>query len=319
MEDKIIRSIVEITGQRNSVSLGHCLVATLVEMMPIKSVELTHYISTTSMVVAKVSKDAQNDEYEWVYDLPVKEFETHDHQTASVTSQQVGPREYICTYPIPICDDSSAELIVTLSRRPDKYDLLIHGLAKIYRNYLIILHESERDKLTGLLNRKTLEERLSYCFEVVHRPQDEINAWVAIIDLDHFKAINDTYGHMIGDEVLLLFAQQMQNFFTDQEQLFRFGGEEFVVLLPQQDKQACYNRLDSFRRHIESFRFPQVANLTFSCGVCGITRNEYLPTILDHADSALYNAKENGRNQICCYEGDYANRNSNPDDDVELF
>lgn len=319
MDDKIIRSIVEITGQRNSVSLGHCLVATLVEMMPIESIELTHYVNTTYIVVAKVFKDPATGGYEWVYDQPAKESERHDHQNVAVTSEQVGPKQYICRYPIPICDDSSAQLTVTLSRNPDRYDLLINGLAKIYRNYLIILHESERDKLTGLLNRKTLEERLSYCFEVAHQPQGEINAWVAIIDLDHFKSINDTYGHMIGDEVLLLFAQQMQHFFTGQEQLFRFGGEEFVVLLPQQDKRACLDLLDRFRRHIATFRFPQVAELTFSCGVCGITRNEYLPTILDHADSALYSAKENGRNQIRCYAGEYSNRNSNPDDDVELF
>ncbi|MCZ4294025.1 GGDEF domain-containing protein [Vibrio sinaloensis] len=319
MEDQIIRSIIEITGQRNSVSLGHCLVATLTEMMPITSVELNHYVNNTSIVVAKVCKDPVSGELEWQYDLPAQESERHDHQRDTVTNEQVGKREFVCIYPIPICDDSSAELKVTLSRNPDKYDLLISGLAKIYRNYLVILHESERDKLTGLLNRKTLEERLSYCFQAAHQPQGEINAWVAIIDLDHFKNINDTYGHMIGDEVLLMFAQQMQHFFTEQEQLFRFGGEEFVVLLPQMDKQACFNRLDSFRRHIASFRFPQVASMTFSCGVCGITRTEYLPTILDHADSALYNAKEQGRNQICCYEGDYSNRNGNSDDDVELF
>lgn len=319
MEDKIIRSIVEITGQRNSVSLGHCLVATLTEMMPIVSVELNHYVNNTSITVAKVSKDRNSDEFEWQYDLPVKEIQQRDHQASTATNHKIGQRDYVCTYPIPISDDSSAELKVTLSNRPDKYDLLINGLAKIYSNYLIILHESERDRLTGLLNRKTLEERLSYCFQIAHQPLGEINAWVAIIDLDHFKSINDTYGHMVGDEVLLLFAQQMQYFFNGHEQLFRFGGEEFVVLLPQQDKSACLKRLDDFRIHIASFRFPQVLNLTFSCGVCGITRNEYLPTILDHADSALYSAKEKGRNQICCYEGDNANRNSNLEDDVELF
>lgn len=323
MEAKILNSVVEITEQRNSISLGHCLVATLLEMMPIESISLTHYLSNTSIVVAKVFRNSKQEEYQWTYDQAPEQCYIHDHKKSAFNVTKPQTSSYVCRYPIPISEESSALLQIETEADPAKFELLIDGFAKIYRNYLMVLHESERDKLTGLLNRKTLEERLSHCFNLSVNQDSGLYAWVAIIDLDLFKSINDTYGHMIGDEVLLMFSQQLQNFFSGSEQLFRFGGEEFVVLLPPQEKKQVLKELELFRRHIESFRFPQVNNMTFSCGVCAISRHEYLPTILGHADAALYSAKEHGRNRIECYEDLILGATEPGDndhlDDVELF
>ncbi|MCG9682528.1 GGDEF domain-containing protein [Vibrio sp. Isolate23] len=323
MEDKILNSVVEITEQRNSLSLGHCLVATLLEMMPIESIRLVHYLSSTSIVVASVYRHGENNDYQWRYDQAPEQCYSHEHSHSVLTINQLNSTQYVCQCPIPISEQSSALLEIETTSDPSQFELLIDGFSKIYRNYLIVLHESERDKLTGLLNRKTLEERLSHSFNLASGHEAGEQAWVAIIDLDLFKGINDTYGHMIGDEVLLMFSQQLQNFFSEQVQLFRFGGEEFVLLLPPQEKQQVINELDRFRRHIEAFRFPRVNSMTFSCGVCAISRHEYLPTILGHADTALYSAKENGRNRIECYEDLILGRAGPNDDDhldyVELF
>jgi len=320
MEDKIIRSVIEITEQRNSVSLGHCLVATLAEMIPAESIELTYFINNTARTVAKVTSiGTAQGEFDWVYDTTSVYSGTRSHLNEQAVISRDEDGRYISKHPIPVSNDSSAELMVVMGESPINYELLIDGFAKIYRNYLIVLHDSERDKLTGLLNRRTLEERLSRCFSIMPDTPVEITAWVAIIDLDHFKQVNDRFGHMIGDEVLLLFAQQMSNYFSCNEQLFRFGGEEFVILLPQQTMEQCQATLEGFRLHINSFRFPQITNLTFSCGVCGVTPQEYLPTIMDHADSALYYAKEKGRNQIHFFDAKCLDDYRNGQDDVELF
>jgi diguanylate cyclase (GGDEF)-like protein len=322
MEDRILSSVVEITEQRNTISLGHCLVATMTEMMPVKYASLKHFINSTAVIVAEVSYDEESHSFHWYYDQSVESCH-HNHESNEIVSFQGEKGETIYQFPIPISDDSSVVLHVEMKGSIDEYKLLIDGFAKIYKNYLIVLHESERDKLTGLLNRRTLEERLSHCFDIASTSPGDLNLWVAIVDLDHFKQINDTYGHMIGDEVLLMFAQQMQSYFSNREQLFRFGGEEFVILLPPQDKRSVISMLNGFRQHIELYRFPQVEQITLSCGVCAISNNEYLPTILDHADKALYLAKESGRNQIQCYEDIASERDSDaesdPFDDVELF
>tara|TARA_Y100001956_G_C4118326_1_gene186060 strand:- start:1475 stop:2353 length:879 start_codon:yes stop_codon:yes gene_type:complete len=292
-------------------------------MLPLIRASLTHYVAHTGVLIAEVKLDESGDHYEWQYERTAIRDTNHDHESTQFKVLQTSQNTQEIHYPIPISDDSSAELIVEISVKAEDYHLLIDGFSKIYKNYLIVLHESERDKLTGLLNRRTLEERLSRSFDLISGQDDGLNMWVAIIDLDHFKTINDNFGHMIGDEVLLMFAQQMQNYFSDNEQLFRFGGEEFVVLLPQQDNKDVINKLEGFRKHIERYRFPQIRQLTLSCGICAISPNEYLPTILGHADKALYLAKEQGRNQVRCYEECLNELNDSngldPYDEVELF
>ncbi|EEX92567.1 sensory box/GGDEF family protein [Vibrio orientalis CIP 102891 = ATCC 33934] len=317
MKDRILDSVVEITEQRNSISLGHCVLATLTEMMPVINASLTYYIANTKVVLAEVTLNRGSGSYQWQYENSGMRTSQHDHEAVECDIYKTCRNTHTICYPIPISSDCSAELIVEMDGDIEEYHLLIDGFAKIYKNYLVVLHESERDKLTGLLNRRTLEERLTRCFDLVPGDVDGLNMWVAIIDLDHFKNINDTFGHMIGDEVLLLFAQQMQNYFCNNEQLFRFGGEEFVIIFPPQEKQQVLNTLENFRSLIEQYRFPQVNKVTFSCGLCVISRTQYLPTILDHADKALYFAKESGRNQIQCYE-DLSKASSHLNDD-DLF
>jgi diguanylate cyclase (GGDEF)-like protein len=190
---------------------------------------------------------------------------------------------------------------------------LAEGFARIYANYITLLNESERDKLTGLYNRRTFEHHLQRLF---HRPASEAIArdrrnahavaapavWLAIFDIDHFKRINDTYGHIYGDEVILLLAQQMRACFRQDDVLFRFGGEEFVILLTGHEEAEVRGALERFRERVASYLFPQVGHVTVSVGYALAPMGDYPESVVDRADKALYYAKEHGRNRTFGYE-----------------
>jgi len=140
--------------------------------------------------------------------------------------------------------------------------MIIASLLNISQNFHSLLEENQKDKLTGLLNRKTFDDNI---FKI----QDTLNSidqkgpyigedkrhlesvsqqyWLAILDIDHFKRVNDTFGHVYGDEVLLLLSQIMRRSFRPQDLLFRFGGEEFVVVVQVEGEQVAKNVFERFR------------------------------------------------------------------------
>ena len=192
--------------------------------------------------------------------------------------------------------------------------LVIEGVLSVYRNYQSLIDYSERDSLTGLYNRKTFDDQFSR-FVSVAVPQENLAAgderrqeadieaqWLAVVDIDHFKMVNDTFGHLYGDEVLILVANLLRSSFRAQDRIFRFGGEEFVVLLRATTLESAVAIFERFRRNIEEYNFPQVGQVTVSLGFVSITPAETPVVILGHADQALYHAKTNGRNQICHYD-----------------
>ena len=172
--------------------------------------------------------------------------------------------------------------------------------------------------LTGLLNRKTFDDYLLRIlsslsgvgdthFEALHVPHrrqaqpEGLDHWLAVVDIDHFKRVNDNFGHLIGDEVLLLVATMMKDTFRTHDKLFRFGGEEFIVLLKPNTLDDAQRIFDRFRAGIEARDFPQVGHVTVSIGYAEIRLGDQPSVILDNADNALYWAKENGRNQVASY------------------
>ena len=191
-------------------------------------------------------------------------------------------------------------------------------LQAIFMNMLALLDYSEVDTLTGLLNRKTFDEYLLRIlsslsgvgdtrFEALHVPHrrqaqpEGLDHWLAVVDIDHFKRVNDNFGHLIGDEVLLLVATMMKNSFRTHDKLFRFGGEEFIVLLKPNTDDDAQRIFDRFRAGIEARDFPQVGHVTVSVGYASIRLGDQPSVILDNADNALYWAKENGRNKVASY------------------
>lgn len=177
---------------------------------------------------------------------------------------------------------------------------LVQGMCSLYANHLSLLHESQVDTLTQLLNRKTFDDsiqRLLIAGQCTAEP-----TWVAVIDIDHFKRINDGYGHLFGDEVLLLVAGMLRRSFRHQDKVFRFGGEEFVVLLQSLNPGGALSALQRLRGTIEDHRFPQVGQVTVSIGATAIQPGDAACDALGRADDALYHAKSHGRNQVCVFE-----------------
>jgi diguanylate cyclase (GGDEF)-like protein len=123
-----------------------------------------------------------------------------------------------------------------------------------------------------------------------------------VVDVDHFKRVNDSFGHLFGDEVLLRMGELMRKTFRGGDRLFRFGGEEFVVILNAADEKLAAASFNRFRISVENHEFPQVGQVTCSIGFTAVSAMDVPTDVVGRADEALYFAKEHGRNQVCCYE-----------------
>ena len=159
------------------------------------------------------------------------------------------------------------------------------------------------DALTGLPNRRTITERASVLLALAHAGQQPFS--VAVIDVDHFKAINDQHGHDIGDLVLQAVAASLRAHCRGEEVVGRQGGEEFVALLPEADAAGAHRAAERLRTAVADQSVavgPDTSlQVTVSIGIATGTSNS-LPdfdTLLKHADMALYDAKANGRNRVC--------------------
>jgi diguanylate cyclase (GGDEF)-like protein len=157
---------------------------------------------------------------------------------------------------------------------------IVRGVLRLYLNFSNLLDYGERDSLTDLLNRKTFDgaflkatleqtatrnEREQHPISLERREATQTGTyWLAMIDIDHFKRVNDNYGHLIGDEVLLLLARLMRAHFRFHDQLYRFGGEEFVVLMRCHGEAEAAGVLERLRVATENHPFPQVGNINIS-------------------------------------------------------
>ena len=199
---------------------------------------------------------------------------------------------------------------------------ILSRLLNVYRNMHGMLDYSECDALTGLLNRKSFDDaffkmlrdetrRVQEARAVDELPPElaerrqlapRVGYWLAMVDVDHFKRVNDTHGHSIGDEVLLLVARLLKTTLRSLDRVFRFGGEEFVVLLRCPDETGAQSALERFRVNMEQYAFPQVGRITVSVGLTALRAGDSPSVACERADQAVYYAKGHGRNQVCSYE-----------------
>ncbi len=219
---------------------------------------------------------------------------------------------------VPLSGDIGPLRLVVLDETPiDPWvRAKLMQVVEIYGNLIRLMDSRERDALTGLLNRQTFATLFELAVE--RNAGSEEQMALAVLDIDHFKKVNDTFGHLYGDEVLIHFARLMERTFRYTDDLFRFGGEEFLVLLSNAGQQGARTALERFRRMIEAYAFPGVGNITVSIGFVDCASGVLPTTLVDRADQALYFAKDNGRNQVV----DFADIASDDDDQggaVQLF
>ncbi|WP_432822546.1 diguanylate cyclase [Trichloromonas sp.] len=183
-----------------------------------------------------------------------------------------------------------------------KVQLKIKSLQdSLKKSNLALMELSNTDPLTRLSNRrflmKTLEKELQRC----ERSQKTLA--LVMVDVDHFKRVNDTYGHQQGDVVLKTLADQMKSLLRDYDLAARFGGEEFALILPETDLEEAVHVANRLRCNISELRFPgenHDIRLTISLGIATYPHNKVrsVDDLIREADRALYNAKEKGRNRV---------------------
>ncbi len=186
-----------------------------------------------------------------------------------------------------------------LSARIEVGKRLVNLQAQLVESREAITYQASHDSLTDLLNRRAilsiLEEILSRCHE-----QGEGLA-IGMIDIDHFKLINDTYGHQVGDDILIGLAQIFISSISGIGSVGRFGGEEFLVILPVKKNEDPLDPFKLLCKTISSHQFKTrtvLVNLTVSIGVTYASPQTTVDELIGAADSALYQAKNNGRNCV---------------------
>lgn len=163
------------------------------------------------------------------------------------------------------------------------------------------LHEraARTDELTRLPNRRDMKSHLEKEHDRYKRHGSHFS--VILMDIDHFKQINDTYGHDAGDYILVKFAEMLQDSCRKMDLAARWGGEEFLILLPDTSLVQALAMAERFRKRVESFKAKfknQTIVFTTSCGVCSISQTKDLEVLMKQADINLYQAKMKGRNMV---------------------
>ncbi|MGL4251248.1 MAG: diguanylate cyclase [Aeromonas sp.] len=190
-------------------------------------------------------------------------------------------------------------LLTRLSTMESKVRLMTEETAEYKKRLTIQKHKLFIDSLTQVHNRAALDERLEQEYKRWLRYHTPL--CMAIIDIDHFKNINDNYGHMAGDKALKVVAKSLQSALRDTDFIARFGGEEFVVLLPNINPDKFHKPLESLRQTIKSipFRFRDAkVEITISIGATLFNEGDTPSDVFERADKALYHAKNNGRDQV---------------------
>lgn len=334
-QELLLEHIANLTEVRNRESLELCLTQTMFQLLSVEEITLHHVTGDQLFLLVRVNRQGHWSVNDMDNDIDELRTIANDRLfTECLHRRQVqveldASRQY--RYAFPVFHLGRNLGILCLISQLDLTDdhRLIAGFLRIYQNYLALIYENAHDKLTGLLNRKTFDERfLSILSNIGQEPPERSGIrwqfWLAVLDIDHFKRINDSFGHLYGDEVLLLLANIMRTSFSRSDLLFRYGGEEFVVMLKCATVDDARGALEQFREAVASYQFPQVGCVTISCGFTQIISAVTPAMLLECADQALYYAKEHGRNQVCYYEelvaaGFLESRQDKSGGDIELF
>jgi len=317
----VLQLVAIVTGQRDRDLLGQTLVKTLAELIHSKRITMYRILhGDTDATAILVTEYCRNPASASLHPEEKIAISSRAEFNAVLGSQKeyvlsIDEKTCLSVYPI-VCQHGIAGLLELISHPHSEMERhLISAFLKVYSNYLSVLDESETDTLTGLLNRRTFDNNIEKII-AEHSVADQTSTkhparrtegtesphWLAVIDIDHFKRVNDKFGHLYGDEVLLLLASIMRRVFRQRDKLFRFGGEEFVIVLDRTSLKNAKNVLERFRAAIEQYDFPQVGNVTISIGFVRLDKVDVSSSIIGRADQALYYAKEHGRNQVCFYE-----------------
>jgi diguanylate cyclase (GGDEF)-like protein len=318
---ELLGQLAELTTLRDRSALDHALVNTLNQWLEPDSLGVYRLVGPPSNerwltsawmergVFIPQGHQASLDleELPSIGQFPQRQLALQQHQSVA------GDTTHVRVYPLRAQTTNGGVVEICSPALNEETRPLITAVLALYQNFLGLLDYGERDALTDLLNRKTFDgtflKATNAHFETPNsrtperRQTAEIGSyWLAMLDIDHFKQVNDNFGHLIGDEVLLLLARLMRDSFRFHDQLYRFGGEEFVVLMYCAETGHAQAALERLRQNTEAHNFPQVGHITVSIGFTEVLVGDTPSAAFERADKAVYFAKEHGRNQVFGFE-----------------
>ena len=319
----LVDQLADLTGLRDRDSLDLALVTAIHDLLQPKIAAIYRVVGEAGnerwLTTAQLNADQQVPTFDSAWSdlltLPrLLDYPLRQQASRAKHMTQSCPFNGITVFPVSSNPGAIGVLeIATLEPLSEETSRLVSGVLRLYLNFQNLLDYGERDALTELLNRKTFDGaflKATLAQQVSadsgsHERRDANSSsgsfWLAMIDIDHFKLVNDNFGHLIGDEVLLLLARLMRVSFRFHDQLYRFGGEEFVVLMRCNGEAEAAAALERLRINTENYLFPQVGAITISIGFSEIMTGDTPSGAFERADKAVYYAKEHGRNQVCSH------------------
>jgi diguanylate cyclase (GGDEF)-like protein len=314
----VVDHLAELTGFRDRDVLDTTLVAVLRDLLHPVSVTVCHTVGEEPLqrwlVRARLSEGdvAASSDSLWAELDVLPRLEVYPARLECLRTQEpvetAGATHTTC---FPLLTDRDAVGVLEIESRAalDAEQLrTVSSMLRVYRNVQGLLDYSERDMLTGLLNRKTFDDAFyKACAvstagpapsEARREARPDLKPYLGVIDIDHFKQVNDRHGHLIGDEVLLLLSRLMRASFRFHDRLYRFGGEEFVVLLRCGSDAHALQAFERLRAATEAYPFPQVGRITVSVGFTAVRPDDNPNMAFERADKAVYWAKAHGRNRV---------------------
>jgi len=330
----VLSTLIGLTNERDIAALEVSLAQALFDLIaPLnvdaaKSITIYHVKDIGKQLFSEILIGKESDGYAPSSEL--KQKLSNCFKSGETCSHEETGKHIVTLYPLMNISTGHTMAVLAIEADvcvPQQHET-ITMLLQIYQNFTGLIKDNERDALTGLLNRKTFEVKVNKVLLQMHqaakRKDDKAGQlyFLAIFDIDHFKKVNDEFGHLIGDEVLLMLSQLMTQTFRDTDLIFRFGGEEFLCVFECSSPADIKLILERFRKKVSRFEFPQVGKVTISSGYTKISTDDGSSQMIDRADLALYYAKNNGRNRICQYEQLVAEgslQDNKKEGDIELF
>jgi diguanylate cyclase (GGDEF)-like protein len=219
-------------------------------------------------------------------------------------------------YLLPMMDDQTwIEYILAFPNREHKVKIIVGGTMMLFKidtsvletaqliRYIVIftdissiMTQSNTDALTGIANRTHFNLIYEHALHTTQREHEELS--IIFFDIDYFKNVNDSFGHLVGDDVLRHMANLVKNTLRKSDMLARWGGEEFIILLLNTPLNSAVSVAEALRELVEKEPFEIAGHITCSFGVSALRSNEQGSELLQRVDALLYQAKNSGRNRV---------------------